>query len=174
MQHSVESVPPSAEPSAITLDELIRGQLQGKLGSLGRYDEILWKIRAGYVAVIYGMLALLVGKESKLVELLGPEGLLHSLFPISAGLSVCALLIDAAFLLAKLRVVAARDRLSDLAASRANGRQLTESERSELVQLLHLSGEAFTMPPLMLVLGGIWSLLGIYLFTPLAMILLIQ
>ena len=173
MRRSLKRAAPSPALSPITLDELIRAQLEGKLFALGRYDDILWKVRAGYVAVIYGMLGLLVGKESQLVGFVGAEGLLHSLSPITLGVSVCAMLIDLAFVVAKLRVVAARDRLSDLTANRARDRHLTDEQYTELLELLHLSGEHFTMPPLGLVIGGIWPLL-IYLFAPAVMYLFIR
>lgn len=170
-----QSAMPAENPSgAIGLDELMRGQLAGKLVALGRYDEILWKIRTGYVAVLYGMLAFLLGSESRLAEALAPAGALEALFPMSLGLSMCALLIDCSFLLAKLRVVAARDRLSDLAALRAReARPLTDDETRELLRLLHLSGEQPGLPPYPLLLGGLWPLPGIYLFTPVAVYALI-
>lgn len=160
-------------PNPITLDELIRGQLAGKLVALARYDEIIWKIRGGYVAVLYGMLAFFVGKESKLVEVLSSSEVLRSLFPISLSLSLCAFLVDLAFVLSKLRVVAARNRLSDIAVERAAGHKLHESEQVELTNLLHLSGEAFTLPPHKLLIAGLWPILALYLVTPLAIRLVV-
>lgn len=174
MADSTKGAASSPESTSITLDELIRGQLAGKLVALARYDEILWKIRGGYVAVMYAMLAFLVGKESKVVEVLGSSSVVQSLFPISLGLSVCALFVDLAFLLAKLRVVAARNRLSDLAAIRARSGQLTKEESEELLTVLHISGEALTLPPGQLLLSAIWSLLLVYFVTPVSIYLLVH
>lgn len=167
--------PASSEDSAkpISVDELIRGQLAGKLIALARYDEIIWKVRAGYVAVVYGMLAFFVGKESKLTEVLNSADLLHGLLPIAVSLSVCAFLVDVAFVLSKLRVVAARNRLSDIAMSRAAGHELRESEIEELATLLHLSGEALTIPPFALLVSGLWPLFALYFVTPIAIRLII-
>ena len=153
---------------------MIRGQLAGKLVALARYDEILWKVRGGYVAVMYGMLAFLVGKESKVVEVLGSSNVIRTLFPISFGLSVCALCVDLAFLLSKLRMVEARNRLSDLTAKKARGAQLTQEEGEELLTVLHVSGEACTLPPAGLLLGAVWSMLLVYLVTPIAIYLLVR
>lgn len=165
----------SSEPAStpITLDELIRRQLAGKLVALARYNEIAWKIRAGYVAVLYGMLTFFIGKESKLAEVVSSSDVLQSLLPISISLSLCALLIDAAFVLSKLRVVVAHNRLSDLAVKRSAGHKLHESEQDELTELLHLSGDALTLPPPKLLIAGLWPLLALYLVTPLAIWLVV-
>ena len=38
----------------LSLDALIRSELEGKDKAIGAYDEMLWKIRTGYAAVLYG------------------------------------------------------------------------------------------------------------------------
>jgi hypothetical protein len=173
MPAAEHQAPSERAPTPITLDELIRGGLAGKLVALARYDEIIWKIRAGYVAVLYGMLAFFVGKESNLVEFMSSSEVLRSLFPISLSLSLCAFVVDLAFVLSKLRVVAARNHLSDLAVKRAAGHKLHESEQDEFTKLLHLSGEALTLPPLELLIAGLWPLLPLYLVTPIAIRLVV-
>ncbi len=55
--------PQESERAELTLDELIRSQLQGKTRSLGQYDAILWKLRSGYVVVLYGVLTDYLGKR---------------------------------------------------------------------------------------------------------------
>lgn len=45
----------------LTLENLIAAALETKLGAIGGYDAIIWKIRAGYVAILYGALTLLLG-----------------------------------------------------------------------------------------------------------------
>jgi len=160
--------PTEVESNAITLDELIRDQLAGKVVALARYDQIIWKIRAGYVAVLYGMLTFFVGKEAGVSAVLGNSSTFGSLLRISLSLSVCAFLIDVAFVLSKLRVVATRNRLSDIAIQRAGGHKLQGREQAELADLLHLSGEALKLPPVALLVAGLWPLLVLYPVTPLA------
>ena len=43
--------------------ELRRMAFEGKLQAIRGYDEILWKIRVGYAAVLYGGLSLAFSKE---------------------------------------------------------------------------------------------------------------
>jgi hypothetical protein len=114
------------------------------------------------------MLTFLVGKESKLPEVWNGPDVLGSLLPISLSLSVSALLIDAAFVLSKLRVVAARNRLSEIAVNRAAAREDERIEHPELKGLFHLSGEELALPPFKLLVAGLWPLLALYLVTPLA------
>jgi len=168
----------SSEPAAkadtgpITIEELVRAQLQGKSKALERYDAILWKVRSGYILVLYGVLTIVAGKESKLPEVIGSGTTLEVLSYLAGGISVCALLIDLGFVLAKLRVVEARDRLSDLALILAHGRALTGQEIDELYGLLHLSGEIPTWPSWPLVANGTWSILLLYSATPVSLSLM--
>lgn len=41
--------------------QLVLSALEAKLQAIGGYDSILWKIRTGYLVVLYGGLALLLG-----------------------------------------------------------------------------------------------------------------
>jgi hypothetical protein len=154
------------ETGSITVEELIRSQLQGKSKALERYDAILWKIRSGYIVVLYGGLTILAGKESILPEAIGTGTTLIALFYLATGISVCALFIDLGFLLSKLRVIEARDRLSDLALNLAFGHALSDQEKDELRKLLHLSGAAPTLPSWSLIVNGTWTIVFLYPATP--------
>jgi len=153
-------------PGPLTVPELVRRQLDGQVEALSRYDQILWRIRTGYVLVLYGLISLLTGTESKMIGALGSGPLLARLFWISLGISFCAFIIDMAFLLSKLRVVAARNRLGELALVMANGPGLDAEQMKELPVLLHLAGEEARLPPVRLLLGGAWSLPFLYATTP--------
>ncbi|HYY95796.1 MAG TPA: hypothetical protein VE713_14935 [Pyrinomonadaceae bacterium] len=137
---------PKAEAGPLTLEELIRSQLQGKVRALERYDAILWKIRSGYVVVLYGALTILGGKDYRLAEGLG----VNTLLVLIAVVSISAFFVDLGFLLSKLRVVEARNSLSDMAFELARGDlkadDLHEKKVEELRRLLHLSGEAPILP----------------------------
>jgi hypothetical protein len=43
------------------LEDLVEAALEAKLRAIFGYDSIIWKIRAGYTAAIYGALALTLG-----------------------------------------------------------------------------------------------------------------
>ena len=151
----------------LTIDDLIRSELEGKVAALTRYDEILWRIRTGYVAITYGALVLLVGKESQaLQKLLGPAGVLSSLVPLACALSVAILLIDLSFLFGKLRVVHARNQLSDIALRRTASKSLSLTDTTALEGLLHMAGEGLSLPPVRLLAAGTWPLIAIYASMP--------
>ena len=42
----------------MTRDDLIQKGLEGNDSALAEYDQILWKIRTGYAAVLYGVFTL--------------------------------------------------------------------------------------------------------------------
>jgi hypothetical protein len=64
---------PNEQPSTakLTRDELILFELRGKNIAIGRYDTILWRIRSGYLIVVYGSLLLFSGKEGSLTGIAG-------------------------------------------------------------------------------------------------------
>ena len=157
---------PKIETGPITMEELIRAQLQGKLKALERYDSILWKIRSGYVVVLYGAITILGGRESQIAGTLGIKATIDALVYLTVGMSFCAFFVDLGFLLSKLRVVDARNRLSDHAVKLATGEEMTGDEGDELRKLLHLSGEAPTLPPWGLVANGTWTIAFLYATTP--------
>lgn len=64
---------PSETMKSITPDELIRSALDGKPQATSGYDAILWKIRAGYVAILYGALGLLLNKDGDIPHFQGPS-----------------------------------------------------------------------------------------------------
>jgi hypothetical protein len=79
----------------------------------------------------------------------------------ATSFSLCAFVIDFGFLVSKLRVVEARNDLSDLALGRAKERE--KAELGQLEELLHLSGEAPGFPRLELLLTGAWPIFSISL-----------
>ena len=160
----------------LTIDELIRSELSGKTIALGRYDAILWKIRAGYVAIIYGAGILLAGKDGKggLGASLEPKERLTWLLIVVAVLSVSIVLVDWSFLISKIKVVVARNRLSDLALRKASGEQLTAAEISEISRLIHISGEDPGLPSTGQVVSQAWPLVIIYLAPLFALYLIVR
>jgi uncharacterized membrane protein (DUF485 family) len=159
--------PQEKECPELTVDELIRDQLQGKSRALGRYDAIVWKIRSGYVVVLYGLLTVLTGKEVQLKRILGGAAEVPIFALMAWGISLSALLIDISFILAKVRVVEARNRLSDLALDIARGKKDRTEGAHEMQELLHLSGEMPTLPKWSLLLNATWAILILYLVSPL-------
>src|SRR3981081_1504988 len=93
------------ESQAWALDELIRFAVNGKQAALARYDSILWKIRSGYVLVLYGAIGLVGGRDVALSgQSLQATGRVV-LILVAVCVSVSAFLADLGFLRAKLRVI---------------------------------------------------------------------
>lgn len=156
------------EPDNRPMDqnELISFQLKGKAAALERYDAILWKIRAGYVAILYGVVGVLWGKDFNF----SPGG--ASIYSVSlfclvtAGFSVSAFLVDLSFLTAKLRVVEAYNQLSDLVLDLQKSGAPTSQQRADLKRLLHLSGEAIAKVSRACLWQNLFPVFLIYFCTP--------
>jgi hypothetical protein len=126
----------------LTLHEFILFELRGKNVAIGRYDTILWRIRSGYLIVVYGSLLLLFGKEGVLTGIADSPAVATAALGTVLFVSTALYLIDLGFRLRQLRVVAARDRLTDIAFAFATGEAV---KGNELRRLLHIAGES-SMP----------------------------
>ena len=125
----------------LTIEELIRMEINGKNQALARYDSVLWKIRSGYAVVLYGALSLIIkttGGENFTLKF--PSFLTFGLLII--GFSLFAFFIDYNFLKGKLRVVQASDKLFELSHRMATGKDLLESQKKELLKWLQNAGES--------------------------------
>ena len=124
----------------ITIDFLVKGELDGKAGAIARYDEMLWKIRTGYSVLLYGAIGIVAGLVNEKAIILNSR-VAWAVVVLIAGFSVFGALLDYSFMAAKLRVVMYRDRLTELAWSRTTSETLTESENQQLLECLKNSGE---------------------------------
>ena len=115
------------------LHNLITTELQNKAAAIHGYDAILWKIRSGFVVVVYGAVSLLGGKAFTIPGI--------SLCVIIAGMSLGAFLLDFGFVLRKMRVVVARDQLMDVACELAIRGDIDDEAKESVPTLLHVSGE---------------------------------
>lgn len=115
----------------LDISELIKVELSGKNIATGRYDEILWKIRSGYLVVLAGTLGFFVSKGTSLE--LTPE-----IITIIIWFSLVAWLIDINFRRRQLRVVKA---YNDLVSSSIKNLPDEEGPVNINEQLFHISGE---------------------------------
>ena len=150
----------------LTCDELIRTELKGKFMAVERYDAILWKIRSGYVVVLYGALGLVGGANLNILPTLGSERFLAAMVILIWGFSICGFIIDMGFSLSKLRVVLASDELYLLALEVALDRLECQDAYDRLEMLLKNAGESSQRVPF----GVQWNtwrwLLPLYFGTP--------
>lgn len=128
--------------SKLTYDELIRLELRGKFLAIERYDSMLWRVRSGYVVVLYGALTILGGiSELTPSSGLGSNRALLAALLLTAGFSLTGVAVDYFFLQAKFRVVNDVNALKDLALGNATGGDVTGTSYDSLRELLHISGE---------------------------------
>lgn len=127
---------PSIE-TGLARPELIMAELDGKLKAITGYDEILWKIRAGYVGILDGSLAIIIGTSGieDLQTVINEPSRILTLFLLIAGFSISSYIVDRTYLAKKVRVIAARNLLMKLMFNK-------EVETpSYLFSLLAISGE---------------------------------
>ena len=111
--------------------ELLKIELPGKKVAMGRYDEILWKIRAGYLVVLAGALGFFVTPDS-------PLTLTPQMLALILWFGFVAWIIDVHFRRRQLRVVKAYNEIvTTNIKNLSDAGQLTNVP----VELLHISGE---------------------------------
>lgn len=117
--------------------ELISAELDGKLKAIAGYDEILWKIRAGYVGILYGSLALIIGTGEKLdlQTMINEPAQIIMLVLLIYGFSLSSYFVDKAYFAKKLKVIAIRDLLTKLTINN------TVETMGDPSKLLAISGE---------------------------------
>src|SRR5687768_11445260 len=89
---------PSIE-TGLTHVELIMAELDGKLKAIAGYDEILWKIRAGYVGILYGSLGIIIGTSGlqdlqPVIDKPSLIPIIPTLFLLVAGFSISSYIVD--------------------------------------------------------------------------------
>ena len=129
----------------ISVDSLVKDELRGKAAAVAKYDEFLWKIRSGYAVLLYGAIGVVAGLVNQDAISLDSRAAWAGVVLI-VGFSVFGALLDYSFMAAKLRVIKYRDRLVELAWSRAMSEKPTEAQNRELLECLKNSGERNERP----------------------------
>ena len=121
--------------------EMIRDGIAGKDKAIAAYDEMLWKVRAGFASVLYGSATLIVSlvDKSKLAVSLGAGAYVAIL--LISGFTIAACSLDFSLLRSKLRVVESKEELVDLALLLTSSSDLDQWRGTPLNVLLHNSGE---------------------------------
>ena len=93
-----------SEEYRLTVDNLIKDELDGKATAIARYDEMLWKIRTGYSVFLYGALGIIAALTKEKIVTLDLSTTL-AIGVLILGFSAFASLLDYSFMIAKLRVM---------------------------------------------------------------------
>ena len=90
------------------LEQILLDEIQGKNNAMHAFDRIIWTIRTGFVTVFFGAWGILVtglARENADLQLIAK--LVVPLWIVSAGLSLCAWLVDVNYMRRKFRVIRA-------------------------------------------------------------------
>jgi uncharacterized integral membrane protein len=124
----------------LSVDGLVKDELDGKAAAVAKYDEMIWKIRTGYAVLLYGAIGIVAGLVNQEAVSLNSR-VAWAAVVLIVGFSLFGALLDYSFMAAKLRVIKYRDRLTELAWSRARSQQVTEAQNREFLECLKNSGE---------------------------------
>lgn len=124
------------------LQQIILGEIEGKNRAIHTYDEIVWKIRSGFLTLLFGgwsiLLTGIVDAKNRSPAEYQPLAL--GLFLFSVGFSFGARYVDRSYIRRKFRVIHALDRLiGEIAACADDYRKLHP-------ELLRVAGDNPAMP----------------------------
>ena len=125
----------------MTSDDLIQRGLEGKDKAIASYDQMLWKIRAGYAAVLYGVFTIVASMGGNASEHLSESKIGFIALVLTTGFTFSIAALDFSFLRSKYRVIQAKEELVRLALSLASGDDIETWTGTPLLVLLHNSGE---------------------------------
>jgi hypothetical protein len=120
-------------------DPFIRSTLQDKIDAIKQYEGVIWKLRSGYIVILYGALTLVLGREGihNICDTIGNRSRALAFVSLIVGLSLSVFWLDLDYVCKRLKIAIARDKLVDFACKRAT----REWGQDELVALLHIAGE---------------------------------
>jgi hypothetical protein len=106
------------------LQKIVLGEIEGKNRAIHAYDDIVWKIRTGFLTLILGGWAIVL---KGIVDAQSPDmeryrGLVSALLLFSVGFTFGAWYIDRSYLRGKFRVILALNALIDELAT--SGKEL--------------------------------------------------
>jgi len=124
------------------MEKLVLAEIQGKNQAIHAYEDIVWKIRGGFLTLLFGGWSILLtglsqAKEGVAVDY---QPLAWGLFLFSVGLAFGARYLDRSYIRRKFRVITALNRLIDEARLSAGDYQKLTPE------LLQVAGDNPTIP----------------------------
>lgn len=134
--------PEPKQGDGLTSEQLIRSGLDDQARAIAGYEGVIWKIRSGYIVVLYGTLTLILGEEGvpNVCAISHNFSQSVALFSLIFGLSLSVFLIDFGYVRKKLKFVVAREELVELAC-RLDFDIRDQRVRDKLKKLLHVAGE---------------------------------
>ena len=97
------------------LEKILLNEIEGKNRAIHAYDGIVWKIRTGFLTLLFGAWAILLKGfvETSQARSSGHVDISLGLLVFSLGFALGAWLIDRNYVQRQFRVILALDRLTD-------------------------------------------------------------
>jgi hypothetical protein len=94
-------------------EKMVLGEIEGKNSAIHTYDDIIWKIRTGYLTLVFAGWAILLKSIADSQQRTGQgfESITIAMFFFSVGLAAGGWFVDRAYSRRKARVIHALDRL---------------------------------------------------------------
>jgi len=123
------------------LEKLILSELAGKNNAIHAYDGIMWKIRTGFLTLLFGGWATLLKAGVESTKGLGVyQSLAWGLFLFTLAFSYCAWSVDRSYMHRKFRVINALGHLTDAIITCGTDHHKIPAE------LLKVAGDSGDMP----------------------------
>lgn len=127
-------------------EQIILGEIGGKNSAIHAYDQMIWKIRSGFLAIFFG------GWGIILKGMIDKEILLNSVYPyilmmiaVSTGIAFGGFIIDRNYVQRKFRVINALNRLMEVLTNFCEEEDKEGKYRIEnLCPLLKVAGDSDT------------------------------
>lgn len=126
------------------LEEVISGEIQGKNAAIHSYDEMIWKVRSGFLTLFFGVWGLLLGAMLKdTPQLLKdvPHSIVRALLLISAGLASGGMATDLNYVNRKFKVIYDLNRLLELIVKHPDFESRAEAHQRLLLSVMRVSGD---------------------------------
>ncbi len=99
-------------------NQLMFNEIEGKNKAIHAYDSILWKVRTGFLTLIFaGFGIILTGLIKDGVEFPEAQQYIFVMLLVFSGLSVSAIIIDINYLNRKFRVIGHLNKLLEIAST---------------------------------------------------------
>lgn len=131
----------STEDKSNLLNQIILNEIGGKNMAVHAYDGIIWKVRTGFLTLIFaGWGIILTGLAQKNVELPEAEPFILIMLIVSSGLSIPGSVIDINYIRRKFRVIRDLNKLLRIAPKLAA--EDADSYLQDLELCMRVSGDS--------------------------------
>jgi len=126
------------------IEKLVFGEIEGKNKAIHAYDDMTWKIRTGFLTLLFGgwgvLLKAIVEADAVPPSPTKYAALVSGMLVLSFGFAAGAWFIDRSYVRRKFRVILALDHLeTEIKESHGDIRKIS-------VRLLHVAGDNAEMP----------------------------